>query len=99
MIILVKLKLYIIGLLLLISFICTGILVKNGDYSIIGKLINETDNDVTIEVSSGKKTYKKSRDFEQDNDNMSGDSKNKVVRLEVKKNDEVESLEVDPEDQ
>ncbi|KRD87931.1 hypothetical protein ASE51_26480 [Bacillus sp. Root147] len=71
----------------------------DGDYSIIGKLINETDNDVTIEVSSGKKTYKKSKDFEQDNDNMSGDSKNKVVRLEVKKNDEVESLEVDPEDQ
>ena len=30
---------------------------------------------------------------------MPGDSKNKVVRLEVKKNDEVESLEVDPEDQ
>jgi len=71
----------------------------DGDYSIIGKLINETDNDVTVEVSSGKKTYKKSKDFEQDNDNMSGDSKNKVVRLEVKKNDEVESLEVDPEDQ
>ncbi|MFE7083563.1 hypothetical protein [Priestia megaterium] len=71
----------------------------DGDYSIIGKLINETDNDVTIEVSSGKKTYKKSQDFEQDNDNTSGDSKNKVVRLEVKKNDEVESLEVDPEDQ
>ncbi|MED4619600.1 hypothetical protein CN367_02955 [Priestia megaterium] len=70
-----------------------------GDYSIIGKLINETDNDVTIEVSSGKKTYKKSKDFEQDDDNMPGDSKNKVVRLEVKKNDEVESLEVDPEDQ
>lgn len=71
----------------------------DGDYSVIGKLINETDNDVTIEVSSGKKTYKKSKDFEQDNDNMSGDSKNKVVRLEVKKNDEVESLEIDPEDQ
>jgi DNA-binding protein YbaB len=50
-------------------------------------------------VSSGKKNYKKSKDFEQDNDNMSGDSKNKVVRLEVKKNDEVESLEIDPEDQ
>ncbi|MEI2342139.1 hypothetical protein V8V54_26895 [Priestia megaterium] len=71
----------------------------DGDYSIIGKLINETDNDVTIEVSSGKKTYKKAKDFEQDDDNTSGDSKNKVVRLEVKKNDEVESLEVDPEDQ
>jgi hypothetical protein len=71
----------------------------DGDYSVIGKLINETDNDVTIEVSSGKKNYKKSKDFEQDNDNMSGDSKNKVVRLEVKKNDEVESLEIDPEDQ
>jgi RNase P/RNase MRP subunit p29 len=71
----------------------------DGDYSIIGKLINETDNDVTIEVSSGKKTYKKSKDFEKDDDNMPGDSKNKVVRLEVKKNDEVESLEVDPEDQ
>ena len=71
----------------------------DGDYSIIGKLINETDNDVTIEVSSGKKTYKKAKDFEQDDDNMSGDSKNKVVRLEVKKNDEVESLEVNPEDQ
>jgi hypothetical protein len=71
----------------------------DGDYSAIGKLITETDNDVTIEVSSGKKNYKKSKDFEQDNDNMSGDSKNKVVRLEVKKNDEVESLEIDPEDQ
>jgi hypothetical protein len=71
----------------------------DGDYSVIGKLITETDNDVTIEVSSGKKNYKKSKDFEQDNDNMSGDSKNKVVRLEVKKNDEVESLEIDPEDQ
>ncbi|MFZ7825781.1 hypothetical protein [Priestia sp. J2] len=71
----------------------------DGDYNIIGKLINETDNDVTIEVSSGKKTYKKSKDFEQDDDNMPGDSKNKVVRLEVKKNDEVESLEVNPEDQ
>ena len=71
----------------------------DGDYSIIGKLIDETDNDVTVEVSSGKKTYKKAKDFEQDDDNTSGDSKNKVVRLEVKKNDEVESLEVDPEDQ
>jgi len=71
----------------------------DGDYSIIGKLIDETDNDVTVEVSSGKKTYKKAKDFEQDDDNMPGDSKNKVVRLEVKKNDEVESLEVDPEDQ
>lgn len=71
----------------------------DGDYSIIGKLINETDNDVTIEVSSGKKTYKKAKDFEQDDDNTSEDNKNKVVRLEVKKNDEVESLEVDPEDQ
>ncbi|MEH7314996.1 hypothetical protein COJ92_23225 [Priestia megaterium] len=71
----------------------------DGDYSVIGKLINETDNDITIEVSSGKKTYKKSKDFEQDDDNMPGDSKNKVVRLEVKKNDEAESLEVDPEDQ
>ncbi|QDZ84619.1 hypothetical protein [Priestia megaterium] len=71
----------------------------DGDYSIIGKLINETDNDVTIEVSSGKKTYKKAKDFEQDDDNMRGDNKNKIVRLEVKKNDEVESLEVDPEDQ
>ena len=71
----------------------------DGDYSIIGKLIDETHNDVTVEVSSGKKTYKKAKDFEQDDDNTSGDSKNKVVRLEVKKNDEVESLEVDPEDQ
>jgi len=71
----------------------------DGDYSIIGKLINETDNDVTVEVSSGKKTYKKAKDFEQDNEDMSEDSKNKVVRLEIKKNDEVESLEVNPEDQ
>jgi RNase P/RNase MRP subunit p29 len=71
----------------------------DGDYSIIGKLIDETDNDVTVEVSSGKKTYKKAKDFEQDNENMSEDSKNKVVRLEIKKNDEVESLEVNPEDQ
>ncbi|MBK0010463.1 MULTISPECIES: hypothetical protein [Priestia] len=71
----------------------------DGDYSIIGKLIDETDNDVTVEVSSGKKTYKKAKDFEQDNDNMSEDNKNKVVRLEIKKNDEVESLEVNPEDQ
>ncbi|MEH7148757.1 hypothetical protein V7247_30015 [Priestia megaterium] len=71
----------------------------DGDYSIIGKLIDETHNDVTVEVSSGKKTYKKAKDFEQDNDNMSEDNKNKVVRLEIKKNDEVESLEVNPEDQ
>ncbi|MGC9934423.1 hypothetical protein [Priestia aryabhattai] len=71
----------------------------DGDYSIIGKLIDETDNDVTVEVSNGKKTYKKAKDFEQDNENMSEDSKNKVVRLEIKKNDEVESLEVNPEDQ
>jgi len=71
----------------------------DGDYSIIGKLIDETDNDVTVEVSSGKKTYNKAKDFEQDNDNMSEDNKNKVVRLEIKKNDEVESLEVNPEDQ
>ncbi|RDZ18517.1 hypothetical protein C3744_05130 [Priestia megaterium] len=72
---------------------------SDGDYSVIGKLISETDKDLTIEVSSGKKTYKKSKDFELDNDNVSGDSKNKIVRLEVKKNDEVESLEIDPEDQ
>ncbi|WP_244658330.1 hypothetical protein [Priestia megaterium] len=72
---------------------------SDGDYSVIGKLISETDKDLTIEVSSGKKTYKKAKDFELDNDNVSGDSKNKIVRLEVKKNDEVESLEIDPEDQ
>jgi len=72
---------------------------SDGDYSVIGKLTNETDKNLTIKVSSGEKTYKKAKDFELDNDNMSGDSKNKIVRLEVKKNDEVESLEIDPEDQ
>ncbi|MGQ3378077.1 hypothetical protein ACT6P6_08445 [Priestia endophytica] len=72
---------------------------SDGDYNVIGKLISETSNEVMIEVHNGKKTYTKANDFEKDVDNKSQDIQGKVVRLEVKKDNKVESLEVESEDQ
>ncbi|MFE7084410.1 hypothetical protein [Priestia megaterium] len=72
---------------------------SDGDYKVIGKLISETSNEVTIEVKNGKNTYKKTMDFEKDDDNTSQDIQDKLVRLEIKKNNQVESLEIELEDQ
>ncbi|MGE7218614.1 hypothetical protein ACQKJC_19115 [Priestia koreensis] len=71
----------------------------DGDYSVIGKLMEDTENEVTIQASATKKNYKKAKDFEYDNDNTSQDMENKIVRIELNKNNEVESLEMNPEDQ
>ncbi|WNV80320.1 hypothetical protein RUL31_03075 [Bacillus atrophaeus] len=71
----------------------------DGDFKLIGKLIKETDTNVTVQVSKGKKTYKKAADYKKDTEGISGDIQGKTVRLEVKENNEVESLDIDPEDQ
>lgn len=71
----------------------------DGDFKLIGKLIEETAANVTVQVSNGKKTYKKADDYKKDTEGISGDIQGKIVRLEVKKNNEAESLDIDPEDQ
>ncbi|WP_445430209.1 hypothetical protein [Bacillus atrophaeus] len=71
----------------------------DGDFKLIGKLIKETDTNVTVQVSNGKKTYKKAADYKKDTEGISGDIQGKTVRLELKENNEVESLDIDPEDQ
>ncbi|MED4071890.1 hypothetical protein [Priestia endophytica] len=71
---------------------------KDGEYNVIGTFVKEDDKSLTVKVKSGEKTYEKTADFEHDDDSNQ-DLKDKVVRLEVTKDDKVESVEMNTEDQ
>lgn len=71
---------------------------QDGEYNVIGTFVKEDDKSLTVKVKSGEKTYEKTADFEHDDDSNQ-DLKDKVVRLEVTKDDKVESVEMNTEDQ
>jgi hypothetical protein len=71
---------------------------QDGEYNVIGTFVKEDDKSLTVKVKSGEKTYEKTADFEHDDDSNQ-DLKDKVVRLEVTKDDKVESVEMNREDQ
>ncbi|YCA45758.1 hypothetical protein M1E11_11445 [Bacillus sp. JZ8] len=71
---------------------------KDGEYNVIGTFVKEDNKSLTVKVKNGEKTYEKTADFEHDDDSNQ-DLKDKVVRLEVTKDDKVESVEMNMEDQ
>jgi hypothetical protein len=71
---------------------------QDGEYNVIGTFVKEDDKSLIVKVKSGEKTYEKTADFEHDDDSNQ-DLKDKVVRLEVTKDDKVESVEMNTEDQ
>lgn len=75
---------------------------KNGVYEkddgkdrIIGKLVTNEKDQVTIETEDGKKTYKKTNDFELDDEaqKQNDDLKGKYVHLHLDDQNKVEELE------
>lgn len=77
-----------------------GVYEQDGDETkIIGTFVSETDQELTIKVKNGNKTYKKTTDFEKDIKNAPADLKGKTVRIELQKDGKIESLDYEPEDQ
>ncbi|EIT86013.1 hypothetical protein A374_06826 [Fictibacillus macauensis ZFHKF-1] len=72
---------------------------RDGDFHVIGTLQKDTPTTITVKVPTGVKSYKKRKDFEYDDETNKAMLKGKMVRLEVKKNQMVESLEMDSQDQ
>lgn len=68
-------------------------------YKMIGKLVKNDENAITVKIPKGNKTYRKSGDFDMDNSAKGKNLRGKMVRLEIDKHGKAEGLDYSGIDQ
>ncbi|MDY0394494.1 hypothetical protein RWE15_08600 [Virgibacillus halophilus] len=59
---------------------------------LVGKLVSDKKNEITVHVKSGDKTYQKSEDFEMDKSAKKDKINGKVVQLDIDEHGKAEKL-------